>query len=654
MATHDVNLAEHSGQLLESHRGYDPRLIFFYFVLTALLVTLGVGLGYQQLQRTGEHNETERQQSQRRIVVPGPRGNIVDRNGRLLVGNRPRFSVRLQLDTLRSEMYREAQVIRKAFRDADDADKSDLPTAGEVIQLARLAVVQRYLDQVNAIIGRQEKVNATTLRKHFSREMLLPFTLIDDLQPAEYARLLERLPVNSPAQLHTMSTRYFPYGSSAAHTLGYVGATDQLEVEALEGDDLKTFRMKGTVGRDGVEKKYDSRLQGEAGGAIFRVDHAGNRINPAIRIVPPRQGGDVTLALDIDLQRAAEQRLAEYELAGAAVALDVATGEVLALASKPDYDLGEFGQPKVMAEITEKGAWVNRATQGTYMPGSSFKILVSIAGLRAGLLNPEKMYTCNGVYRVGNHDFPCHDRAVHGAIDLTVAVQKSCNVFFYQTGLDLGAEAIAAEARRFHLDVPTGIDLPQETRAMMIPTAQWKKARFKEAWTGGDTANMSIGQGAVTITPLQMACFAASVARNELWTQPYILHEPGRPAQRTEPIGLTDEQRALLLKGMEMVTQRGGTAHLLTDGRGLTPLPMRIAGKTGTAQKDTPKGKINFAWFIGFAPLENPQIAVAVAVEGDTPGEETGGGRYAGPVAHALFKAWLAKKPRAASGERTD
>ena len=265
MATHDVNLADHSGQLLESHRGYDPRLIFFYFLLAALLVTLGVGLGYQQLQRTGEHNETERQQSQRRIVVPGPRGNIVDRNGRLLVGNRPRFSVRLQLDTLRTEMYREAQIIRKAFRDADDVDKSDLPTAGEVIQLARLAVVQRYLDQVNAIIGRQEKANATSLRKHFSREMLLPFTLIDDLQPAEYARLLERLPVNSPAQLHTMSTRYFPYGSSAAHTLGYVGSTDQLEVDELEGDDLKTFRMKGTVGRDGVEKKYDSRLQGEAG-----------------------------------------------------------------------------------------------------------------------------------------------------------------------------------------------------------------------------------------------------------------------------------------------------------------------------------------------------------------------------------------------------
>jgi membrane peptidoglycan carboxypeptidase len=133
-----------------------------------------------------------------------------------------------------------------------------------------------------------------------------------------------------------------------------------------------------------------------------------------------------------------------------------------------------------------------------------------------------------------------------------------------------------------------------------------------------------------------------------------MLHEPGRPAQRTAPIGLTEEQRALLLKGMEMVTQRGGTAHLFTDGRGLTPLPMRIAGKTGTAQKDTPKGKINFAWFIGFAPLDNPQIAVAVAVEGDTPGEETGGGRYAGPVAHALFKTWLAKKPRAAASERTE
>ena len=166
---------------------------------------------------------------------------------------------------------------------------------------------------------------------------------------------------------------------------------------------------------------------------------------------------------------------------------------------------------------------------------------------------------------------------------------------------------------------------------------------------GGDTAQMAIGQGFVDVTPLQMACFTASVARNEIWTQPTILHDPNRPRQHTEPIGLTPAQRAALLQGMEQVTQRPyGTARIFQDSRVLAPLPgLRFAAKTGTAQKQSEKGMINFAWLIAFAPVENPQIAIAIAIEGDTPGEETGGGRYASPVAHAILKAWLDQKTRA-------
>lgn len=640
----DTNLAERSGNLVESHKNYDPRIVFFYFILAALLLVLAGGLAYQQLGKVLQHADAERKQNQRRILVPGPRGNIEDRHGKVLVDNRARFSVRLMLDQLGGQIRREQNAIKKNY---EAADEKDVPSYAQRMKIARATVVQRYLDQVNAIIGRDERVNAESLNKHFSSELLLPYTLLDDLEPTEYAKLLERLPVNSPAQVYTSSTRHYPYGSAAAHTLGYVGATEDVDLEDFPGDDLKTFKMKGTTGRDGVEKRFDDTLQGEAGGAIFRVDPSGNRLPKPIQQVFPKQGRNVQLSLDIDMQVAAEAKLAEFELAGAAVALDVNTGEVLVLASKPDYDLTNFS-PRISAatwaKAVEQGALFPRAIQGSYMPGSAFKILVSIAGLRSGVITPESTNLCRGAFMVGNRSFACHDHHEHGDIPLTIAIQKSCNVFFYRYGLELGAELIANEARRFHLDQPTGIELPNEGHAMVIPDAAWKRKMFDQPWTAGDTANVAIGQGAVTITPLQMGCFIASVARDEVWTQPTILHRPDRPVQRQERIGLTPEQRATLVQGMELVTKTGGTAQILTQNKGLEPLAIRIAGKTGTAQKHTAKGTINFAWFIGFAPIEKPEIAFAVAIEGDTPGEETGGGRYAAPVAHAMLKTWLDQK----------
>ncbi|MDO8543899.1 MAG: penicillin-binding transpeptidase domain-containing protein [Opitutaceae bacterium] len=646
MATTDINLADRSGSLVESHKGYDPRIIFFYFIIAALLLTLAGGLAYQQLSKTGEHADAERQQNQRRILVPGPRGNIYDRNQKLLVGNRPRFSVRLLLDVLRPEIRREQIRIRKNYRAMDD---QNVPSPWQLEQIARVSVVQRYLDEVNRVIGREERVDARELQRHFSRELLLPFTLIDDLEPKEYARLLEKLPVNSPANVYSFSTRYYPYGSAASHTLGYVGSTDDLEVEDLPGDDLRTFKMKGTMGRDGIEKRFDSLLQGEAGGSIFRVDPAGNRINPAIQVVLPKQGRDLTLSLDIDLQLAAEKTLGETEMAGTAIAMDVNTGEVLVLASKPDYDLSQFS-PRIStatwADANARGALFKRAIQGTYPPGSSFKILMTIAGLRSGVITPEGTAFCPGFFRLGR-EFDCHDRHAHGELAIEEAIERSCNVFFYEHGYKMGPDVIAAEARRFHLDQPTGIELTDETRRMIIPNPEWKRKTLKQAWVGGDTVLMSIGQGYVSVSPLSMACFMASVARDEVWTQPTLLHQPNRPRQKTESIGLTPAQRAALVNGMERVTTgASGTARILQNGRGgLPPLTgLRIAAKTGTAQAHTVKGTINFAWLIAFAPVENPQIAIAIAIEGDTPGEETGGGRYASPVAHAILRTWLDKK----------
>ncbi|HYP18118.1 MAG TPA: penicillin-binding transpeptidase domain-containing protein, partial [Opitutus sp.] len=455
------------------------------------------------------------------------------------------------------------------------------------------------------------------------------------------------LPVRSPLQVYTSSTRYYPYGSAAAHTLGYVSVNPDIDAESFPGEDLTTFKMKGTVGKTGLEASFDTHLQGEAGGTIFRVDPAGYRVNPPLEKRLPVQGKSLVSSLDIDLQIAAESAIGE--LTGAAVALDVNTGEVLALASKPDYSL-EDTSPVItrakFAEIQEKGGWLNRAVQGLYAPGSTFKLVTAIAGLRKGSISLQSEIECPGVFAVGRgRVMKCHGGPPgHGHIDFEGSLSHSCNTFYYKYGLDTGPDSIAAEARRFRLHEPTGIELPFETRRMLIGDPEWKRRSQGDAWFPGDTANVTIGQGYLAVTPLQMACVAASFARGQLHTKPTLLHDPKRAPQRSESLGLTAAQYGALLDGFEDCTVHG-TARLLQIPAQKIP-GLRIAGKTGTAQVPTKEGIINLAWFICFAPVERPEIAIAVMIEGDTPDEELAGGRYAAPIAQAILRKWKENKDR--------
>lgn len=653
MATSEVNLADRSGSLVESHKGYDPRIVFFYFLIAALLITLVCGLSYQQLIKTGLHTEKERQQNERRVIVPGPRGNIYDRDGRVLVTNRPVFSVVLYVDELRAELRKEQIRIRKNYRELDD---KDVPSRGELEQIARVSVTQRYLDQVNTILDRdpntpEAKVDARKVKRHFQSSLLLPYTLLDDLSGADYAKLLEKLPINSPLQIYASSRRYYPYASSAAHTLGAVRMNDDTDAEDFPGDDLHTLTMKGAVGLTGLEKQYDDVLQGTPGGSIFRVDPSGFRINPPIEQRTPRQGKNLTTSLDIDLQKVAEDGIGDQT--GAAVAIDVATGEVLVMASKPDYDLNQFS-PHATKEVVEQlnttGGWNNLALTGLYPPGSTFKTVVSVAGLRSGKLDPnDTSVDCEGYIKLGNRRLGCDNGlGHHGRVKLPQAIAESCDIYFWMHGVhDIGPNVIAAEARRFHLDRPTGVDLPGETKGMIIPDPAWLRKKRDESWTDGHTANMSIGQGDVLVTPLEMACYAASLARGETFTKPTLIHDPQRAPQHTEPIGLTPAQRALIVQGMVGCTEDGGTASTLST-IGLYRVGVPVAGKTGTAQKkvfqDGKLGNINFAWFICFAPANNPEIAMAVMVEGENIGENFAGGMYAAPVAALVLKKYFEKK----------
>jgi len=645
MATVAPTRPDRSGALVETHKSYQPRILFFHFVIAGLLLTLAGGLAYQQLFNTTVYHERERVQNQRRVLVPGPRGNIYDRNNQLLVGNRPRFAVVLYLDELRQEFRHEFIRVRRNYRDTLE---QDLPTSAQMEQIARSSVVQRYLDQINALLHRNEKVDTADLMKHFARQLLLPYTLIDDLTSDEYARLIEGLPVRSSLQVYTSSARNYPFGSAASHTLGYVGVDPDVEAENLPGEGLTTFKMKGTIGKDGLEKIFDAQLQGEAGGTIFLVDPAGYRVNPPLQKRLPVQGKNLVTSLDIDLQLAAETAIGDQ--IGAAVALDVQTGEVLVLASKPDYDLSKFSphlSHEASADIESRQAWMNRAVAAFHPPGSTFKILTSIAALRAGTITPQSIIAdCEGAMKVSGRVFTCDNGdAHHGQLKLPAAIAESCDIYYYTLGLLTSAEVIAAEAHRFHLDQRTGLELPNEPRRMVVPNAAWKERTQSTKWYPGDTANMSIGQGYVLENPLNMACFAASFARDEVFTKPTLIHNSNAPTQHSEKTGLTAAQRAAILQGMEECTIYG-TAKYFTTLASLRIPGLRMAAKTGTAQIP---GDKNAAWFICFAPIEKPEIAMAIMIESDSGmgrGESFGGGRYGLPVAQAILKKWKEKKDR--------
>ena len=612
------------------------RLYAFHAIIGVAALALLSGLGYRQLILADDYKIAEERQNYRRILTPGPRGDIYDREGRLLVGNRPVFTAAVYLNELRREFRQEYFDMVRELR-----EQHQLPERQTLNVQARARVVQRYLDMVNEILDRNETVEPRHIERHFSQSLLLPFPLVSDMSPEEYARLVESIPVDSPLQVITETARYYPFGRAAAHTLGYVSTTREFAAAETTGEGLLTFRQTGAVGRDGLERFFDDRLQGSVGFEIWSVDPGGFQYERVFHELPVR-GGGLTTSIDIDLQRAADEGLGSH--AGAVVALDIRTGEVLAMTSKPDFDLNNLS-PRltrlVFDAISEEGGWLNRAVQGLYPPGSTFKLITALAAARAGHVDADTVIHCPGFHIVGNRTFRCHNRAGHGDEDLVEAIRDSCNVFFYERGLRTGIRNIAAEARLFGLDQPTGIELPGETRRMLIPDPDWKARRFYgESWFEGDTANVSIGQGDLLITPLGMAAFVASLARGETRTRPTLarIGSDETVDHGGEPIGIDPVVLERILEGMREAG-RAGTARLA----GSPTIP--AAGKTGTAQVRKDGRPTTLAWFVGYAPAHSPRVAVAVVVEGvpDT-GATYGGGAMAAPIARRVFEAYINKQ----------
>lgn len=434
-------------------------------------------------------------------------------------------------------------------------------------------------------------------------------------------------------------TRHYPHGATAAHVLGRVRRET---VRTPAGEEYPILNYATLVGDWGVEKHDEARLAGTPGYRVVRVDAQGQPVGAPLEQDEPVRGGDVVLSLDLDVQRAAERALDAVAGGprGGAVAIAVATGEVLALVSKPDFDLNEVSpcvSRDVYARIEAEGGWLNRATQGLYPPGSSFKVFTALAALRADRLPAENEVNCVGHHDLAGRRFRCHNAEGHGPVGLTSGLARSCNVFAYRAGLAAGPEALAAEARRFRFDRPAGLDLPFETTRMLVPDPAWKRSAERGEWTPVDTAQLAIGQGALRYSPLQAAAAMAALARRETFTVPTLRHAPGRAPtgdEPPEPLGLTERDYAALVRALRAVVETGIGRRAQVPG-------VAIAGKTGTAQIARPEGMMNVAWFVAFAPAERPEIAVAVALEGGEPGVEFAGAEHAAPVGREIIAAYL-------------
>ncbi len=547
----------------------------------------------------GEHlGEKARSRYLRAIITRAPRGEILDRNGKVLATNEPSFNIALF----------------PAEFSTDGADP----------------------DEICRIIGIPRKTldDAVAKIRAYKAPLFEPIRLLVGADFVTVTRILERSWELPGIIVLEEPLRRYPNGKLAAHILGHVGAVTEEELKQRK--DLELFDWTGKMG---LERVYDRELQGEHGREIVEVDARGAPIR-RLRREPAQPGRTLVTTLDLNLQAVSESALQGKR--GAIVALDPKTGEVLVMASSPTFDPNWFSEgikPELWKWLVSHRAhpMQNRAIATAHPPGSTFKVVTAAAALIYGKATPKTKINCGGGKVVGRRFFRCWRR--HGTVDLTKAIGQSCDTYFYTLGLAVGPERLAQVASLMGLGAKTGGDLPGEIKGV-LPTPRWKRERYRERWYGGDTANMSIGQGYLSATPLQMALVACSIANNGIVYRPHLVKEirssDGRTLRKVQPELLHRIDAPIhvwnaVKQGMlAAVYGPSGTARLLSD------LPIKVAGKTGSSEHR--KGARTHAWFIAFAPADNPQIALCVMVE-----EAGHGGEVAVPIAKQILQAFAAK-----------
>lgn len=578
------------------------------FVLTALLILVLVFywkiqvLDHQKYWKMAEANRL------RELPLTAPRGLIFDRQKVILADNTPSFKVSL---------------VREAVGNID-------------VTVDNLALLL-HLD-------REE------LKKRIDRYRFIPayepIIIMDNLKLQDISLIEARKDDFPEIKLEVEPRRYYPFGPTGAHLLGYL---QEVSVDEIRTQPEKGWRGGEMIGKSGLEKQYNDTLTGREGKILEMVDSLG-RPRAEISRTEPQPGRNLELTIDFDLQKKAEELLQGRE--GAIVAIDPRNGECLVWASSPSYDpnrfISRFSTDEWLALVNDPGKPLeNRVIRGLYSPGSTFKLVMALAALNEGIITENSTFFCSGTIELYNKEFNCWFKPGHGSLNLPEAIRNSCNIYFYQLGRRLPIDTIAEYARLMGLGQKTGIDLPGEKEGL-VPSTDWKKKFLRQAWFPGETISVAIGQGPLLVTPLQLASLTALVANRGVRVRPHLVKEQEKSDGR-ERVGLPETTMETVIEGMWRSVNRQGT------GQGAYQPGFEVCGKTGSTQLISRESaerliqrglevKKTHSWFTGFAPRDNPEIVVTVLVEFGGMGGQT-----AAPIAGQIFKAYREKYVRQAN-----
>ncbi|WHZ26200.1 MAG: Peptidoglycan D,D-transpeptidase MrdA [Nitrospira sp.] len=600
-----------TGHSSESEFGDLHRRLFILRVGLLLVVALlGLRLWHLQIREGPYYRDLSENNRTRLVLLEPARGLIYDRHGVLLANNVPSFSLYVTLEDVKDR--------------------------------------ELLIQQLTDLLG----LDPSLVRKKMTAKgsKLIP-RKIKDRMTLHDATLVESHRLDMPGvMIQVESQRNYPGGVTAAHLLGYVG---EISSDQLEKPEFLDLHQGSIVGQYGVEKSYDRHMRGMAGQKSVEVDALGHEKKASV-VERPQAGNDLYLTIDVRLQKVAEDLLGAEQ--GAIVALDPNSGDILAMASRPGFD------PNVLSrELTAK-QWVeivqdegrplnNRASQGQYPPGSTFKIPMAVAALETKTMSPSSTVFCNGGYQFGKRLYHDWKASGHGYVDLHNALVHSCDVYFYTIGQRMGIDVMAEFGKDFGLGKATGVELPSE-RAGIIPSTTWKQKAKNEQWLPGETISAAIGQGYVTVTPLQMASLVGTVANGGVNYRPRLVQAvmdrtsgnlQELPAVPRGKINAKPETFRVIKDALADVVTKGTATKAKSS-------IVTIGGKTGTAQvaalrtgpeENIPKKFRDHAWFVAFAPVESPKIAVAVLAE-----HMGHGGAAAAPLAKEVIETYMKLTPQ--------
>jgi penicillin-binding protein 2 len=654
----------------------DPQLRLVAMVLAAGFFILLAGLWWVQLVSAREYQSHLETQAYRTIRIPAMRGKILDCEGRVLAENRARYNLSLYLDDLGKQFAAASdQLIKRARanqklaiaaqekkldRSLTKAERKEFAfTPGQLDQFraqARAQVASKVVTKLSALMGEPIVLDLKKFETAYERERALPYPLKKDLTDAEIARFEENFTNGLGADLELQSVRSYPLNTTAAHLLGELRQDDS----SIGGEDaFFNYRLPDYIGVTGVEGIFDSELHGRAGIESVLVNSQGYRQSEDVGS-QPSPGANVVLTIDLDIQHAAEKSIVDHQTANAhaaAIVMDVHNGDILAMVSSPAFDPNDFAQgisTEKYAQIQELTAEKNRATQENYAPGSIFKTVVGLAALENGM-DPNEIYTvqpnpndpAHGAYFFSPRNWK-KDTAPPGKYDFQRAFIHSSNSYFMNCGLnEVGIENIIRMGKKFHLGERTGIFPRQETEGDFPTLDQVTSSN----WRAGNTANVSIGQGEISVTPIQMAVMISAIANGGtvLWPRlvDHIAPQDASSGEtaKTFPSGLVRDRLDVHPRNLQIIRDAMLQDVENPEGSG-TPAAVKglqICGKTGTAQVQDEHNRTigeNY-WFASFAPYKNPKYTVIVMVNSTESGS---GGKVSGPIAHDIYEAILEKE----------